>query len=98
MNSNGKNKLDLYSAKEQDHPLNSFYEGEEDFDGLVTKERKCTEIICLIIFILMSLLAALYSYKGSFYSSMKTIYIYSLIIEKNTRFTLYLYVIDYFSD
>ena len=65
MNSNEKTKLDHYAARDLAHPLNSFYEGEENFDGLITHERKCTDVTCLIIFILMNTLVVLYSYKGS---------------------------------
>ena len=48
-----KNKLDFFKARDEEHPRNQTYEGEEFFDGMVRK-RKPTDFFCLILFLFMN--------------------------------------------
>ena len=61
-----KNKLDFFHSRDQSHPLNTFYEGEEAFDGIITDRRSCTDIFCLIIFFIFNAALVFYSQKGMF--------------------------------
>lgn len=59
-----KNKLDYFDARDQVHPLNSFYEGEENFDGILTHDRKMTDLIFLFVFVLLNGGLGYYAQKG----------------------------------
>ena len=64
MSQEKKNKLDYFNARDQAHPLNSFYEGEENFDGIITDHRKRTDITFVIIFVLLNAGLIYYSQLG----------------------------------
>lgn len=59
-----KNKLDYFDARDQVHPLNSFYEGEENFDGILTHDRKMTDLTFLLVFLLLNGGLAYYAQKS----------------------------------
>lgn len=63
-----KNKLDYFNSRDQIHPLNRFYEGEEYFDGIMMENRKMTDITCLIIFLILNAALVYYSQIGRKYS------------------------------
>lgn len=64
MDDRPKNKLDYYNARDQVHPLNTFYEGEENFDGIKTENRQWTDISILIIFLLLNVGLVYYAQTG----------------------------------
>jgi hypothetical protein len=64
MAENKKNRLDYFNARDQVHPLNTFYEGEENFDGILTENRRFTNIIFLLVFLLLNAALIYYSQMG----------------------------------
>ena len=64
MTTTPKNKLDYFDARDQVHPLNTFYEGEENFDGIMTENRRFTNILFVIVFLLLNAALVYYSQMG----------------------------------
>ena len=62
-----KNKLDYFNSRDQAHPLNTFYEGEENFDGILTENRRITDIFFLIVFLILNAGLIYYSQKGKYF-------------------------------
>lgn len=70
-----KNKLDYFDARDQVHPLNTFYEGEENFDGILTDGRRYTDIFFLIVFLLLNGVLVYYSQTGETKNTFKKTFI-----------------------
>lgn len=69
-----KNKLDYFDARDQVHPLNTFYEGEENFDGILTESRRYTDIFFLIVFLLLNGVLVYYSQMGETKNKFKKLF------------------------